>query len=148
MESGDDGILSLTNIKATYKEDPSKVKAPGQGNNNDGIMVASEVDEIVGNEVEIYMTPRAAMLTLRSMTAPAEEETPAPSVPETPETEETLPEETKPAKPGKPDKDEKPGKPGKDEKPAKPGKDEKPGKPAKNEKPGKDNKNPGKGKKG
>ena len=91
-----DGILSLTNIKSTYKSDPNgnetqNVDEPD--NNENGIAPASFEEELSG-ETQMYMTTRAAALTLRTMNAPAEEEIPEPSVPET-----TVPEETKPAEP-------------------------------------------------
>ena len=153
------GILSLTNIKATYTEDPNDGKVAS----DDGIEIASVEGETIEepNLVRMYMTPAAAALTLRSMNAPTVEEQPTPEVtpeptpevtPDPEETPEPTPEVTptpepeedekpgnnKPEKPSKPDKDEKPGN-NKPEKPSKPEKEEKPGdnKPEKPSKPGK-----------
>ncbi len=159
------GILSLTNIKATYTTNPNGLEVAS----DDGIAVASLEDETTEEPtlVRMYMTSSAAALTLRSMNAPAEEEQPIPEVtpeptpevtPEPEETPEPTPEATptpepedekpgnnKPGKPSKPDKEDKPGnnKPGSN----KPGKDEdknnnsKPSKPDKeNEKPDNNNK--------
>ena len=143
---GEGTIVSLTNIKFTYTQDPYGVAptAEDEGMDEYGIAMAS-LDEDTGEsgEAQIYMTYAASMLTLRTMRASAEEETPEEEIPEetVPEEtvpEETVPEDTKPAPGKKPGKDEKPApgkenKPGKDEKPAEntkpaPGKNEKPGK--------------------
>ena len=89
------GILSLTNIKATYTADPNATSVTGE---DAGVAVASvaaetEEQEAASNEVGIYMTPAAATLTLRSLNASVEEE---PEVTEPEETEETEPTETEP----------------------------------------------------
>ncbi|MBQ7871777.1 MAG: hypothetical protein IJ357_06510 [Oscillospiraceae bacterium] len=82
------GILSLTNIKATYTADPNATSVTGE---DAGVAVASvaaetEEQEAASNEVGIYMTPAAATLTLRSLNASVEEE---PEVTEPSEPEET-----------------------------------------------------------
>ena len=59
-----EGIISLTNIKSTYTSDP-----------NNGVAAASLDDEFTGNETSVYMTPAAAMLTLRSLNTPNEDVT-------------------------------------------------------------------------
>lgn len=98
--SGTSGIISLTNIKATYTENPNGTGLQGQ---DDSIDEASEngiVEEPASNEVYAYMTPAAATLTLRSLNAPAvqEPEESQPTEPEITEPETTEP-ETEPSKP-------------------------------------------------
>ena len=70
--TGGSGIISLTNIKSTYTSDPN------------GVMPASLEDELSVTETEVYMTPEAATLTLRTLNTPAEEDAPEVDVPETP----------------------------------------------------------------
>ena len=77
------GIISLTNIKSTYKSNPgSNVTVPVI---NGGASTVS-VDE-TSNETYLYMTPAFAMLTLRSLNAnsPVEEEIKVDIKPTTPE---------------------------------------------------------------
>lgn len=75
-----DGVISITNIKSTYTSDPSNE------------VTAFPEQEETENETVMYMTPAAAMLTLRSLNTPVEE----PTVPEeevtTPEVEIFVPE--------------------------------------------------------
>ena len=132
--TGESGILSITNIKTTYTEAPSSGVA----------------------EANLLMDEEGAGIVLMSLRpAPViEEEVPETNVPETtvpevtePEVEETTEPETqetkpsKPTKPGKEDKETKPTKPGKEDKetkPTKPGKEDKatkPTEPANNNKP-------------
>ena len=131
-------IVSLTNIKATYTENPG----------NGAVLASEDPVEETTNLVYAYMTPAAATLTLRSLNAPAveEEEVPETNVPETtvpevtePEVEETTEPETQETKPSKPTK---PGKEDKETKPTKPGKEDKgtkPTEPANNNKPAMNN---------
>ena len=97
-----DGIISLTNIKATYTENPSVAAAgagdSGESDPNAGIMLTALEDETTGDEMYVSMSPAAAMLTLRSLNSAAVEETPDETVPEEtePEIEETVPETTVP----------------------------------------------------
>lgn len=70
------GIISLTTIKSTYTSDP---------NVNNGVAAASLDDAFTGNETSVYMTPAAAMLTLRTLNMPKEDIT-------TPDEEVTTPE--------------------------------------------------------
>ena len=90
--SGDAGIISLTNIKATYTENPNAAVVTSEDDTED---VPSET-----NEVYTYMTPTAATLTLRALNAPAvvepEETEPETTEPETTEPETTEPETTEP----------------------------------------------------
>ena len=108
-ENGTEGIISITNIKATYTENPGTGKVYIPEDSNAGVATASVEEELDAPAVYAYMTPRAATLTLRALNAPVETE---PEVPETevPETtvpedettvpeETTIPEETEPAKP-------------------------------------------------
>ena len=73
-----DGIISLTNIKSTYTSNPN---ATTFGLSR---MASGEDEEVVNNETSIYMTPKAATLTLKSLNAPVEDETPDVDVPEAP----------------------------------------------------------------
>ena len=90
--SGNSGIISLTNIKATYTENPNSTVVTSEEGTDD---VASET-----NEVYTYMTPAAATLTLRALNRPAvvepEETEPETTEPETTEPETTEPETTEP----------------------------------------------------
>ncbi len=143
-----DGIVSITNIKSTYKTDPRDTVTDWP---------EEETAESTVAYTSMYMTPAAAALTLRTLNAPVEdvqpvptpEETPEPTpeVTPTPEPEETpevsptpTPEEDKKPNNNKPDKEEKPSKPDKEEKPSEPDKEEKPSKPEKEEKPSKPDK--------
>jgi hypothetical protein len=67
-ENNTTGIISLTNIKATYKSDPN------------GTIVTS-LEEEASNEVGVYMTAEAAALTLRTLNRVE-----APEIAEVPET--------------------------------------------------------------
>ena len=92
------GIISITNIKATYKSNPNGTMVTDETEDpNAGITTASAEDELAGtNEVYAYMTPRAATLTLRALNAPANEE-PEQTEPEVPEvTDPVVPETTVP----------------------------------------------------
>ncbi len=74
-ENNTTGVISLTNIKVTYKTDPN------------GATVAS-AEEDASNEVGVYMTAEAATLTLRALNRTAEPEEPeVPAEPEVFETE-------------------------------------------------------------
>lgn len=121
--TGASGIISLTNIKSTYTENPNGTAV---ANEDFGIDLASEADETTEvlsvNETTVYMTPEAAVLTLRALNTPVVEETPEEEV--TPDEEIPEPEKPKPGKPEKPGKDKptKPEKPGKPEKPDNPNK--------------------------
>ena len=117
-----DGILSLTNIKATYTENPNAASVADEdgidvasvGELNNGVAVASvskqsnvsvlstaaqtepvetKTVETATNEVYAYMTPAAATLTLRSLNTPVVQE---PEVTEPTEPEVTEPETTVP----------------------------------------------------
>ncbi len=110
-----DSILSLTNIKATYKSDPNAAVVTSENGDEDTLV--SDTVTSSSQEVYAYMTPAAATLTLRSMNNVVEEpeetqpdesvpETtvpdpsePEPSDPETSEPEESIPETTVPEKP-------------------------------------------------
>ena len=123
-------ILSLTNIKVTYKADE--------------LVTASEETTDNGTESLIYTDEEVVTYALMSLRAPAvEEDVPETTVPETTVPEETEPEteETKPSKPGKPNKEDKPEKETKPSKPDKEDKDDKETKPTKPSKPNKPAKN-------
>ena len=98
--SGTSGIISLTNIKATYTENPNGTGLQGQDDSIDEASKNGIVEEPASNEVYAYMTPAAATLTLRSLNAPAvqEPEESQPTEPEITEPETTEP-ETEPSKP-------------------------------------------------
>lgn len=102
--SGKSGILSLTNIKATYRENPNGSAVASE---DEGIMVlsldAEEPEAEAADEVGIYMTPAAATLTLRSLNAPAVEEPETPVEPETPDEPETPVEPDEPEQPEEPE---------------------------------------------
>ena len=155
------GIISLTNIKSTYKSDPYNnvvvVPTPAPSTSPEGEQVVAlamdEEQDAQPNLVRMYMTPAAATLTLRSLNTaePVDntegsvgnaqpEVTPEPTPEVTPEPEET-PEPTPEVTPTpEPEENEKPGN-NKPEKPSKPDKDEKPGnKPEKPSKPDKEEK--------
>ncbi|MBQ6851039.1 MAG: bacterial Ig-like domain-containing protein [Oscillospiraceae bacterium] len=146
-------ILSLTNIKTTYKTEPispamlrmtpeaatfalMRMRAP--------VVQEPEIDNTITETPELEVTPEP---TPDATPDPEETPEPTPEVTPTPEPEENeKPGNNKPEKPSKPDKDEKPDN-NKPEKPSKPGKGEdknnnsKPSKPAKeNEKPNNSNK--------
>ncbi len=110
-----DSILSLTNIKATYKSDLNAAVVTSENGDEDTLV--SDTVTSSSQEVYAYMTPAAATLTLRSMnnvvkepeetqpdesvpetTVPDPSE-PEPSDPETSEPEESIPETTVPEKP-------------------------------------------------
>ena len=99
-ENNTTGIISITNIKATYTQDPETAKVYIPMDPNTGIATASVEDELEAPAVYAYMTPQAATLTLRALNAPAvqepETEPTEPEVPETTVPEETEPEETVP----------------------------------------------------
>lgn len=108
-----DGILSLTNIKATYTQNPNDAALHGQDDVIDDASENGTGEEPVANEVYAYITPAAAALTVRSLNAPVvqepeeteptEPETTEPEVtePETTEPETTVPEESEPEEPSK-----------------------------------------------
>lgn len=116
--SGESGILSLTNIKATYKENPNGSAVASE---DAGIMVLSLDEEEpaaeAAGEVGIYMTPAAATLTLRSLNAPAVEEPETPVEPETPDEPETPVEPETPDEPETPEEPETPVEPEQPEEP-------------------------------
>ena len=103
---GTEGIISLTNIKATYTQNPNDAAL---NNVDEGIEVASvdeETEVTAANEVYAFVTPAAATLTLRALNAPAvqEPEESQPTEPEITEPETTEPETTEPeTEPSKPD---------------------------------------------
>ena len=100
---GEDGsIISLTNIKATYKTNPNEAVVANEGDDNNGITVASEEVEISSKVVGVYMTPNAATLTLRTLNASDEEEIPEVTEPEESIPEPSVPEETDPIEPTEP----------------------------------------------
>ena len=90
------GIISLTNIKATYTENPNGAAVASEDDPNAGIAVVSEEVETTSNEVRVYMTPAAAKLTLRSLNASAEEEIPEETIPDESIPEESVPETSVP----------------------------------------------------
>ena len=99
-------IISLTNIKATYKADPNGTTVASE---DAGIMVLSLDEEApaaeAAGEVGIYMTPAAATLTLRALNAPAVEEPETPVEPDEPVT----PDEPEiPVEPDEPEQPEEP----------------------------------------
>ena len=96
-ENNTNGIISLTNIKVTYTQNPNAAAVANEEDNADnGIATASAEEELAAptNEVYTFMTSRAATMTLRAMNAPAEQE------PEDTEpTEPSEPEDTEPTEP-------------------------------------------------
>ena len=116
--TGNYGILSLTNIKSTYKSDPNGVMTTAL---NDG------VGDEEFFETYAYMTVDAAALILDSLNVDIEEETKQAPVIET-----DRPSSNRPARPGHTE----PSKPEKVEKPVKPDAPNKPGVNKNDKKPG------------
>ena len=85
------GIISLTNIKSTYNSNPNEAATVSEVDTY-GISTVSMDQELSSNETYMYMTPAAATLTLRTVNAPVEEETPDEVLPEEPGTDVTVPE--------------------------------------------------------
>lgn len=85
------GIISLTNIKSTYNSKPNEAATVSEVDTY-GISTVSMDQELSSNETYMYMTPAAATLTLRTVNAPVEEETPDEVLPEEPGTDVTVPE--------------------------------------------------------
>ena len=82
------GIISLTNIKTTYTEDPtsngtSGGAGSGSGNGNARVATLSLDEEPDSGEAYIYMTADAAQMTMRVLNVAVEEETDEPQMPET-----------------------------------------------------------------
>ena len=82
-ENKTSGVLSITNIKSTYKTNPN--------GSNSNVVVPEKPEEgteeaEVQNLTSIYMTPRAAKLVLETLNAQENTQTPdAPTVPDVPE---------------------------------------------------------------
>ena len=89
-----DGIISITNIKATYNADPNGTLLTGE---DDDTNKAKSVDPI-NNEVDVFMTYESANLTLRAINGVADQKPDAPQ-PEDPKPEDPKPEEPKPEEP-------------------------------------------------
>ncbi len=89
---GTNGIISLTNIKSTYTEEPNGDTPQVQTLS----LRESSTPAYGGNEVSLYMTPAAAALTLRSLNGEIEETEPEETLPEETAPETTVPETTEP----------------------------------------------------
>ena len=72
-ENGTEGIISLTNIKFTYTENPTPSANGGAGNEgqNNGANVAQASKDVVNNELGyVYMTKEAADATIQILNSP------------------------------------------------------------------------------